>query len=69
MSNERKLISALGYSGFTQTKLAEALNTSKANLNKKIKRNTLTPEDMQQIADIIGAKYVYYFEFPDGTKI
>ena len=26
-------------------------------------------EELKKIAEIIGAKYVEYFEFPDGTKI
>lgn len=60
---------AAAYRGTSQAQLARDLGTTPANLSKKLGRNTLTKEDLEQIAEAMGAKYVCYFEFPDGTKI
>ena len=60
---------ALAYSGMSQRKIASELDTTQANLNTKINRETLTDQELEQIAKSIGAKYKCYFEFEDGTKI
>lgn len=60
---------ALAFANSSQAKAAEALQTTKANLNKKIMRETLTDTELEKIAESIGAKYKCYFEFEDGTKI
>lgn len=41
----------------SQRQLAAKMNTSPQNLNKKIRRNTLNDEEMQQIADILGCDW------------
>lgn len=60
---------AAAYKGISQAQLARDLGTTPANLNKKLGRNTLTKEDLEQIAEALGGEYVCYFEFPDGTKV
>lgn len=45
------------------------MNMSQPNFNKKLKRQTFTPDELEIIADRLGATYNCYFEFPDGTKI
>ena len=69
MNNEKMINMALTYAGISQRTLAEQMGVAVSNLNQKIKRNSLRKEDMEQIAAAIGAKFICYFEFPDGTKI
>lgn len=69
MDVKQMVAQATAYRGVSQAELARTINTSPANLNKKVNRNTLTKEDLEQIAEALGGKYVCYFEFPDGTKI
>jgi hypothetical protein len=37
--------------------------------NQKLKKDTLRKEDLEKIAEILGASYSACFVFPDGTKI
>jgi len=69
MTIEQKVNMALSYKGISQAELARMIGTTPQNLNQKIKRNTLTKEELEQIALAIGATYTFGFEFPDGTKI
>lgn len=69
MNLETKIKMAMAYKNVSQSKLAELIGTSPQNLNKKIKRQTLSPEELEKIAEALGGKYQFYFEFEDGTKI
>lgn len=69
MDIKQMVTKAVVHAGVSQAELARTMNTSPANLNKKVNRNTLTKEDLEQIAEALGGKYVCYFEFPDGTRI
>jgi transcriptional regulator with XRE-family HTH domain len=69
MTLEKKINMALVYKGISQAELARLLDTTPSNLNLKIKRETLRPGDIEQIAEALGATYNAFFEFPDGTKI
>lgn len=69
MNIEQKVNMALSYKGISQAELARRMNTSPSNLNQKVKRNTLTKEDLESIAEALGGKWIAEFEFPDGTKI
>ena len=69
MNMEQKIKAALAIAGISQSELARRLNTSPQNFNTKLKRNTLTFEDMQHIAEALGASWAAFFEFPDGTRI
>jgi len=40
-----------------------------SNLYRKIKHGTISPEDLTKIGKILGARYSFYFSFPNGTKI
>ena len=54
MTIEQKLKMALSYAGISQAELARRLETTPQNLNLKVKRNTLTKEDMERIAGALG---------------
>ena len=69
MTIEKKINMALVYKGISQAELARLIGTTPSNLNLKIKRETLRQEDIEQIAEALGATYTATFEFPDGTKI
>ena len=69
MTNAQKVNMALAYKGMSQTDLAKTINTSAQNLSQKLKRDSLTSAELEQIAAALGGVYVFGFEFPDGTKI
>lgn len=69
MTIEQKLSMALSYKGISQSELARRIGTTPQNLNQKIKRNTLTKEELEQIATAIDGAWHAEFVFPDGTKI
>ena len=53
------------------SELARRIGYSPQNLNKKLQRDTLTPDEMQAIAEAVSAKYTYLqeFTFGDGKTI
>ena len=69
MTIEQKIKMALSYSGVSQAELARRINTTPSNLNQKLKRNTLTKEELEQIAAALGGKWISEFVFDDGTVI
>ncbi len=69
MTIAQKLSMALSYKGISQAELARRLNTTPSNLNQKVKRNTLTKEELEQIAIILGGQWRAEFIFEDGTVI
>lgn len=50
-------------------KLASAMGQSRQNLYQKLKRNSISAEEMEQISDILGVSYEQSFVMPDGTRI
>ena len=69
MTMEQKVKMALAYKGISQAKLAQAMETTASNFNQKLKRESFTVEELEKMAECLGAKYFYGFEFEDGTKI
>lgn len=69
MTTEQMLKMALSYKGISQAELARSIGTTPSNLNQKVKRNTLTRENLEEIATALGAEFVCHFRFPDGTVI
>jgi len=69
MTVEQKIKMALSYSGISQSELARQMGTTPQNLNQKIKRNSLTKEEMEQIATVLGGTWRAEFVFKDGTVI
>lgn len=69
MNLETKIKMAMTFKGMTQAQISEIVGTSPQNFNKKLKRQTFSPIELEQIAKALGAKYQCYFEFEDGTKI
>ena len=69
MTIEQKLNMPLSYKHLSQAALARRIGTTPSNLNQKVKRNTLTKEELEQIATVLGCTWRAEFEFPDGTII
>ena len=57
------------YRGISLAVIAEKIGLSRQNFYKKLRLNTLTPEDMARIAEAVGAKYRSVFIFPDGKEV
>lgn len=69
MTIEQQVKTAAAYAGMSQAALARSMNTTPSNFNQKLKRGTFTKEELLQIANALGADFIFRFEFPDGTKI
>lgn len=69
MTIEQKLKMLLAYRGISQAELARLIGQTPSNLNQKIKRNTLTYEELQQIAEAVGATWRAEFVLEDGKTI
>ncbi len=69
MTIEQKIKMATAWAGISQAELARRIGTTPSNLNQKIKRNTLTMEDMEEIARALGGEWEAHFRFPDATTI
>lgn len=55
--------------GVSLSELARRINQTPQNFNAKLKRNTLTPDELNQIAKIFDCKYEHYFVLANGEVI
>lgn len=70
MSIEQRIKAAIAYSGKSQAKIARAMNMTPSNFSQKLKRNTFTEKELEDIAAAIGAEFVpFCFRFNDGKEI
>ena len=69
MTTEQKINMALAYKGISQAELARRIGTTPSNLNRKVKRDTLTKEEMEKIARALGGSWRAEFVFENGTVI
>lgn len=69
MTIERKIKMVLARAGISQAELARRIGTTPSNFNQKIKRNTLTTEDMETIAKALNISWRAEFVCEDGTVI
>jgi len=51
------------------SELSRRLGQSPQNFGKKLKRETITLEELKAIADVMGVKFEQTFVLPDGKKI
>jgi lambda repressor-like predicted transcriptional regulator len=49
--------------------LSRRIGQTPQNLNKKLKRDTLSVDELKQIADAVGVDFDLGFVLPDGSKI
>ncbi len=69
MTTEQQIKMVLSYAGISQAELARRLNIKPQNLNRAIKQNALSVQDMSKIAEAIGCTWHNSFIFPDNTEI
>lgn len=55
--------------GISLSELARRIEQIPQNFNAKLKRNTVTQEELNQIAKVLGATYEQYFVLPNGEQI
>lgn len=53
----------------TLAELCRRIGQTPQNFNKKLKRGTVSFEEMNKIAEVLGVGYVQTFVLPDGEKI
>lgn len=49
--------------------LSRRIGQSPQNLNKKLKRDTLSVNELKQVAEAVGVEFDLGFVLPDGSKI
>ena len=69
MTVQQKIKLALAYSNVSESELARRFGSSPQAFNQRMKTGKFTAEDLEKIAEAIGAKYFFGFEFDDGTKV
>jgi DNA-binding XRE family transcriptional regulator len=69
MTFEQKINMAAAYKGISQAELARRIGVSPQSFNKKAKRGTFVPGELEKIAEALGAVYRFGFVFPDGKEI
>lgn len=45
------------------------MGMSQASMSNRLKTGKFTKEEYEKMAQIMGAKFTFQFEFPDGTKV
>lgn len=60
---------ACDVAGITATELGAKMGMSQQNFSKRLRVGKFSKEEYNQMASILGAKFVFRFEFPDGTRI
>jgi transcriptional regulator with XRE-family HTH domain len=69
MNCEQMINMATAYKGMSQAALARAIGMTPSGFNQRVKRGAFTREELDAMAQALGAVYHSYFEFPDGTRI
>ena len=55
--------------GVSLSELARRIDQSPQNFNAKLKRNTITQDELNKIADALGVTYEQYFVLDNGEKV
>lgn len=64
-----KIKLAEAYARMSEAELARRLETTSQAFGQRMKTGKFTSADLDKIADAIGAEFVCFFKFPDGTEI
>lgn len=60
---------AMAYKQVSVAELARRLGTTREALRQRLSRETLKSQDLEKIAEVLGAEFVMTFRFPDGKEI
>lgn len=69
LSNGEKVKVIMKRLGFTTTKLAAEIGTTRQNLTNKFNRDNFDEGEIRAIAAALGCEVETTFTLPDGTKI
>jgi len=69
MTNAQKIKMGLAYKGMSEAQLAREFGATPHAFSQRMKTDKFSNAELERIGDIIGAKYISAFEFPDGTKV
>ena len=66
---EQMIFTAAIFRDTNVAEIARAIGMAPSSLYKKISRSTLKPWELSKIGKVLGGEYVFYYSFPNGTKI
>lgn len=69
MDMTKKIKLAEVYAGLSETEVAKRLEKTPQAFGQRVRTGKFTSQELEEIAGALGAKFVCYFEFPDGEKI
>ena len=69
MTIPQKIKMALAYKNMSEAELARSIETTPSAFNQRMKTGKFSSDDLEKIADALGAKFSFCFEFEDGTKV
>ena len=55
--------------GISLSELARRINQSPQNFSAKLKRNTITQDELNNIANVLGVTYEHYFVLSNGEQV
>lgn len=64
-----KIKMAETYAKVSEAELSRRIGTTSQAFGQRIKTGKFTSADLDAIATALGAEFVCYFKFPDGTEI
>lgn len=60
---------ACDVAGISATELGRRMGMSQQNFSKRLSIGKFSKSEYEEMAEILGAKFIFRFEFPDGTRI
>ena len=69
MDISKKIKAAEAYAGISEAEHARKMGTSSQAWGQRLKTGKFSSEDLEKIADTMGAKVILEFRFTDGTAI
>ena len=69
MNNSEQIRVLCAIRGISLAELARRINQTPQNFNAKLKRNTVTQEELEHIARVLEAQYEHYFLLENGERV
>lgn len=69
MTIQQKIKMALAYKNMSEAELARQIGSSPSAFNQRMKTGKFSSNDLEKIAEALGAEFLFSFRFEDGTQI
>lgn len=69
MSTSDMIYNSCAEAGISLSELARRIGQTPPNFNKKLKRETISTEELIEIANVLGVRFEQSFSFDSGKKI